>query len=116
VTQQRRLVTRHSGHCCSTRVRCRMVSLMRGRCLTLCSAIPLEPPLLFCRARGQRAVRLAGVPHAVRMIAVFVSTAELYRRAGAGDRPATMMLAQVEETNRIGDDFPGQIDGLGRCR
>jgi hypothetical protein len=50
------------------------------------------------------------------MIAVFVSTAELYRRAGAGDRPATMMLAQVEETNRIGDGFPGQIDGLGRCR
>ena len=50
------------------------------------------------------------------MIAVFVSTAELHRRPDAGDRPATMMLAQVEETDRIGDGFPGQIDGLGRCR
>jgi hypothetical protein len=95
-----------------------MVSPIGGRCLTLCSAIllPLEPPLLFCRARAQRAVRPAGVPHAVRMIAVFVSTAELHRRAVAGDRPAAMMQAQVEETNWIGDGFPGQIDGLGRCR
>ena len=50
------------------------------------------------------------------MIAVLVSTAELHRRADAGDRPATMMLAQVEETDRFGDGFPGQIDGLGRCR
>jgi hypothetical protein len=84
--------------------------------LTSCSAIPLDPALLFCGARGQRAVRPAGVPHAVRMIAVFVSTAKLQRRADAGDRPATMMLAQVEESDRFGDGFPGQIDGLGRCR
>ena len=47
------------------------------------------------------------------MIAVFVSTAEFQRSADAGDRPATMMLAQVEETNRVGDYFLGQIDGLG---
>jgi hypothetical protein len=95
-----------------------MVSLIGGRCLTLCGAIllPLEPPLLFCSARAQRAVRPAGVPHAVRMITMFGGAAKLHRRAGAGDRPAAMMLAQVEETNRIGDGFPGQIDGLGRCR
>jgi hypothetical protein len=50
------------------------------------------------------------------MITVFGGAAKLHCRAGAGDRPAAMMLAQVEETNRVGDCFPGQIDGLGRCR
>ena len=55
-------------------------------------------------------------PYAVGMIAVFVGAAEQHGPAVAGDRPAAMMLAQVEETNRVGDCFPGQIDGLGRCR
>jgi hypothetical protein len=50
------------------------------------------------------------------MITVFGGATKLHRRACAGDRPAAMMLAQVEETNRIGDGFPGQIDVLGRCR
>ena len=78
--------------------------------------LPLEPPLLFCCARSQRAVRHVAVPYAVRMIAVFVVAAEQHGRAVAGDRPAAMMLAQVEQSDRIGDGFPGQIDGLGRCR
>jgi hypothetical protein len=56
------------------------------------------------------------VPYAVRMIAVFVVAAEQHGRAVAGDRPAAMMLAQVEQSDRIGDGFRGQIDGLRRCR
>jgi hypothetical protein len=95
-----------------------MVSLIRGPHLTLCSAIllPLEPPLLFCRARAQRAVGHVAVPYAVGMIAMFVRAAEQHGRAVSGDRPAAMMLAQVEETDRIGDGFPGQIDRFWRCR
>ena len=83
--------------------------------MTLCGAIPLplEPPLLFCRARSQRAISHVAVPYAVGMIAIFVGPAEQYGRPAAGDRPAAMMLAQVEETNRVGDRFLGQIDGLG---
>ena len=53
------------------------------------------------------------VPYAVGMIAIFVGPAEQYGRPAAGDRSAAMMLAQVEETNRVGDRFLGQIDGLG---
>jgi hypothetical protein len=47
------------------------------------------------------------------MIAVFVDPTEQHSPAVAGDRPAAMMLAQIEETNRVGDRFLGQIDGLG---
>jgi hypothetical protein len=56
------------------------------------------------------------VPNAVRMIAVFVPTTEHRGQAVAGNRPAAMMLAQVEETDRIGAGVPGQIDRFGRCR
>jgi hypothetical protein len=90
----------------------------RGRCLTLCRGIlpPLEPPLLFCSARSQRAIGDVAVPHAVRMIAVFDPTTEQQGHAVAGNRPAAMMRAQVQETDWIGDSFPGQIDRFRRCR
>ena len=98
-----------------------MVGPIRGRCLTLCSAflLRLEPPLLFCRARGQRTVRPAGVPQAVRMITVFGGAAKLHCRAGAGDRPAGMMRAEVQETNgsaMVSRGRSADLGGVGKER
>ena len=71
-----RLISRepnHSGHCCNTRVRCRIVSLIRDRCLI--AAVKTSRPLSRL---------LPGIEHALDLAAILGSLLDLVGVAAIG--------------------------------